>query len=218
MPIIKNILRRGQAKFQNLEQVDVLQEETGNLIGGGLASRFFNIRKFPSPLPVGKSYFLIEGSDLLRPDVELKTEILDRNNTPIYHFPLHRRPGERETKITMETYSNVESGIGRLIVLAELNPDRFNVPPDYRGIYNVRFVGTIEINAQIPNTQPIEFFRRPYVNVSEIIRPNLDLSTTTETTFTSISGRASYNGGNFSTVRTPRDPDEVVNADGTPKV
>jgi len=60
MPIIKNILRKGQANFQNLEALDVLEEERGSLVAGVPNSQFFEISEVPSPIPMGKSYFKIE--------------------------------------------------------------------------------------------------------------------------------------------------------------
>ena len=73
MPIRQNILRKGKAPKQNLLQFDVLQEESG-VLGDLTTSRFFKISEFPSVLPTGNSSFLIEGSDFLKNDIELKTE------------------------------------------------------------------------------------------------------------------------------------------------
>ena len=70
MPIRQNILRKGKAPKQNLLSFDVLQEESG-VLGDLTTSRFFKISEFPSVLPSGNSSFLIEGSNLLRPEIEL---------------------------------------------------------------------------------------------------------------------------------------------------
>ena len=68
MPIRQNILRKGKAPKQNLLQFDVLQEESG-VLGDLTTSRFFKISEFPAVLPTGNSSFLIEGSNLLKPEV-----------------------------------------------------------------------------------------------------------------------------------------------------
>ena len=81
MPIRQNILRKGNLK-QNLLEFDVFQEETG-VLGDLSTSRFFKISEFPSVLPTGNSSFLIEGSDLLKPNVELKTTYNIRFQKPI---------------------------------------------------------------------------------------------------------------------------------------
>ena len=74
MPIRQNILRKGKAPKQNLLEFDVFQQETG-VLGDLSTSKFFKISEFPPVLPTGNSSFLIEGSDLLKPEIELKTEL-----------------------------------------------------------------------------------------------------------------------------------------------
>jgi len=215
MPIIKNILRKGQANFQDLESLDVLEEERGSLVAGVPNSRFFVISEVPSPIPMGKSYFKIQGSDLLKPEVELRTEILDVNNTPIYHFPLFRRPNDRYVRVAMEVYDDIEGGFGKIVVLGELNPQKFNVPVEYQGIYNVRFIGTISFDKFRPNTQPIEFFKRPRITVTEDIRPNFEVAVSRQTQ-NSITGSGAYNPGDGTTLSIPDTGD--VDENGEPLV
>jgi len=215
MPIIKNILRKGQANFQDLESLDVLEEERGSLVAGVPNSRFFVISEVPSPIPMGKSYFKIQGSDLLKPEVELRTEILDVNNTPIYHFPLFRRPNDRYVRVAMEVYDDIEGGFGKIVVLGELNPQKFNVPVEYQGIYNVRFIGTISFDKFRPNTQPIEFFKQPRITVTEDIRPNFEVAVSRQTQ-NSITGSGAYNPGDGTTLSIPNTGD--VDENGEPLV
>jgi len=215
MPIIKNILRKGQANFQDLESLDVLEEERGSLVAGVPNSRFFVISEVPSPIPMGKSYFKIQGSDLLKPEVELRTEILDVNNTPIYHFPLFRRPNDRYVRVAMEVYDDIEGGFGKIVVLGELNPQKFNVPVEYQGIYNVRFIGTISFDKFRPNTQPIEFFKQPRITVTEDIRPNFEVAVSRQTQ-NSITGSGAYNPGDGTTLSIPDTGD--VDENGEPLV
>ena len=91
MPIIKNILRQGQAKFQGLQNFDVFKDDEFSFAEGAAVSKYFRITNFPSPLPAGNSFFSIEGSEFLKNNVELKTEILDLNNNPIFHFPVFNK-------------------------------------------------------------------------------------------------------------------------------
>jgi len=215
MPIIKNILRKGQANFQDLESLDVLEEERGSLVAGVPNSQFFAISEVPSPIPMGKSYFKIQGSDLLKPEVELRTEILDINNTPIYHFPLFRRPNDSYVRVAMEVYDDIEGGFGKIVVLGELNPQKFNVPVEYQGIYNVRFIGTISFDKFRPNTQPIEFFKQPRITVIEDVRPNFEVAVS-QRTQNSITGSGAYNPGDGTTLSIPSTGD--VNENGEPLV
>ena len=167
MPVIKNTLRRGQQKYQGLENFDVFVEET-EALGAGLAvSKYFNITNFPTRVPLGNSFFSFEGSDLLKPGVELKIEIVDTNNYPIFYYPLRKPITQRQVDVSMELYSGVTSGIGKLIMLGELDPTKTNVPEEFQGMYNVRFIGNIVIDTTIPNTEPIRFFKVPRLTVKE---------------------------------------------------
>ena len=113
MPIRQNILRKGKAPKQNLLGFDVFQEETG-VLGDLSTSRFFKISEFPSVLPTGNSSFLIEGSDLLKPNVEVKTELLDSAGNPIFHYAIPNYDKELPSRrITIEVYEDdIINGIG----------------------------------------------------------------------------------------------------------
>ena len=43
----------------------------------------------------------------------------------------------------------------------ELNPAKVSVPQEFQGLYNVRFIGQIMIDAEIRNVEPIKFFGVP---------------------------------------------------------
>ena len=207
MPIIKNILRRGTAKYQGLETIDVLKEETAS-VGADLAvSQFFNITSFPSKIPLGNSFFSLEGSDLLKPDVELKIEILDVNDYPIFHYPLKKPLSQRRVDVTMEVYPGVTTGVGKIIILGELNPEKVNVPQEFQGLYNVRFIGQIMIDAEIRNTEPIKFFGVPKLTIKEDVRPNIIIPATEAVSFNTISGSGNFFGGDDSGLTLASDGD-----------
>ena len=198
MPIIKNTLRRGQQKYQGLKDFDVFIEES-EALGAGLAvSKYFKITNFPTKVPLGNSFFSFEGSDLLKPGVELKTEIIDVNGYPIFHYPLRKPITQRQVDVTMELYSGVTSGVGQLVILGELDPTKTNVPIEFQDTYNVRFVGNIVIDTEIPNTEPIRFFNVPRLTVKEDIRPNIILPESDDDAETSIVGTGTFFGGSKS--------------------
>jgi len=171
MPIRQNILRKGKAPKQNLLEFDVFQQETG-VLGDLSTSRFFRISEFPPVLPTGNSSFLIEGSDLLKPNVELKTELLDSAGNPIFHYAIPNYDKELPARrITIEVYEDdVINGIGSFTVLGELDPRKFEVPTAFQNTYNVRFSAPISINKNIKNTQPIRFYGDPTISVSELVK------------------------------------------------
>ena len=171
MPIRQNILRKGKAPKQNLLGFDVFQDETG-VLGDLSTSRFFKISEFPSVLPTGNSSFLIEGSDLLRPNVELKTELLDSAGNPIFHYAIPNYDKELPARrITIEIYDDdVVNGIGSFTVLGELDPEKAVVPSAFQNTYNVRFSAPVSINKEIKNTRPIRFYGDPTITVSELVK------------------------------------------------
>ena len=193
MPIRQNILRKGKAPKQNLLQFDVLQEETG-VLGDLTTSRFFNISEFPAVLPTGNSSFLIEGSNLLRPNIELKTELLDAEGNPIFHYAIPNYDKELPARrIAIEVYDDeVVNGVGSFTILGELNPTEFDIPSDFQNTYNVRFTAPISINKKIKNTQPIRFYGDPQITVSEIVKGVIEKVPTGNLTQKTITGSVEF--------------------------
>mgnify|MGYP003113941849 CR=1 FL=1 len=170
MPIIKNILRKGTARLQNLKDFDVFIDETG-VVGSLASSQYFVISGFPADLPTGNSSFKIEGSNLLKPGVELKTEILDSQGNPIFHYPIPNYNKELPAqRVGIEVYNDIAKGTGFLYVLGELDPKKVDVPQEFQGIYNVRFTAPIIVDTEARNSQPIKFFGDPTISVTENVK------------------------------------------------
>jgi len=193
MPNVNNIFRRGKVKKLNLERFDVFLEEQASL-GPLIVSQYFNISRFPSVLPGGNSYFEIEGSKLLKPEVELKTELLDSAGQPIFHYALPKSPKSKKLKVTMQTASNVSNGVGRLIILGELNPNLIDVPEEFQDTYNVRLTGLVDINTSLPNTENIEFFTPPRMTVAEQVKGQIELPSDIDIMFVTKEGTATMTG------------------------
>jgi hypothetical protein len=193
MPNVNNIFRRGKVKKLNLERFDVFLEEQASL-GPLIVSQYFNISRFPSVLPGGNSYFEIEGSKLLKPEVELKTELLDSAGQPIFHYALPKSPKSKKLKVTMQTASNVSNGVGRLIILGELNPNLIDVPEEFQDTYNVRLTGLVDINTSLPNTENIEFFTPPRMTVAEQVKGQIELPSDVDIMFVTKEGTATMTG------------------------
>mgnify|MGYP003634047208 CR=1 FL=1 len=193
MPNVNNIFRRGKVKKLNLERFDVFLEEQASL-GPLVVSQYFNISRFPSVLPGGNSYFEIEGSKLLKPEVELKTELLDSSGQPIFHYALPKSPKSKKLKVTMQTASNVSNGVGRLIILGELNPNLIDVPEEFQDTYNVRLTGLVDINTSLPNTENIEFFTPPRMTVAEQVKGQIELPSDVDIMFVTKEGTATMTG------------------------
>ena len=193
MPNVNNIFRKGKVKKLNLEKFEVFLDEEASL-GPLVASQYFNISRFPTVLPGGNSYFEIEGSKLLKPEVELKTELLDSAGQPIFHYALPKSPKSKKLKVTMQVTSNVVNGVGKLIIMGELNPNLIDIPEDFRDTYNVRLTGLVDINTTSPNVESIEFFKPPRMTVAEQVKGEIELPSDVEIMFVTKTGTATMTG------------------------
>ena len=59
------------------------------------------------------------------------------------------------------------------VSVAKAVADNFFIPPEFRGVYNVKFNKVIQINPKARNTQPIRFYRKPTIQVRELIRTEI---------------------------------------------
>ena len=126
-----------------LKDLDVLITEDG------LTSRYFRVLG-PDILTQGKSSFLIGGSQYLRPNVQVKFELVhDITGQVIYTEAVlgHYEAGSR--RVSIEIYSDINPGPATLYVAGELDPLRSDVdiPSDWQGIYNVRYARPFQINS-----------------------------------------------------------------------
>ena len=192
MPWTDNTFRKTQFKKQDLDKFDVFLEEEVNL-GNLVVSKYFNVSNFPGVVTRGNSFFEIQGSSLLKPEVEIKTEILDSTGKPVFHYAVPKNPIERKLKVTMQVTSDI-SCVGKLVILGELNPLFINVPEEFRDTYNVRLTGLINFNTILPNTQPIKFFVPPRMVVSEQVKGELKLPADSDTILIDVAGTGDMSG------------------------
>ena len=140
MPIFKNILRKAQNPFQGLNTFDVFIDVRND------ENKFFNISDFPDELTLGNSSFLIDGSELLKNDVELKIEILDSNSNVVFTTPVDEYLEGVSRRVSIEAYRETSPGPATLVILGELNPLFTNIPSSFENTYNVRYKKDFYIN------------------------------------------------------------------------
>ena len=168
MAIIKSF-----APFQNLTNFEVFE------VDNSPNSEYFRITELNETLTGGKNAFLIEGSEHLKETTEVKIEILDVNGNPIYFEPGKGTPDYYEgnsTLVSMHVYDDTPIGIGKITILGELKTfvgeDTItDVPLDWQGIYNVKWERDIQINKTLANETIVRFYKRPIINISEIVKP-----------------------------------------------
>ena len=173
---------------QNLNEVEVFLQDDNN--------EFIVVQDIPDTFGQGRYAFKVFGSDFLKQGVKLKAEILDANGTPVFITPVRYRynnsvPTLPFTYFTVEVYAppvNV-GGKAELIILAELDNEKINVPPEFVGRYNVKYRKTINLDvSKTTNTSPILFYKKPSATTSEVIKARLIPSGETTVITTTISG------------------------------
>ncbi|MBT4209145.1 hypothetical protein HOE22_12520, partial [Candidatus Woesearchaeota archaeon] len=169
---------------KDLLKVPVLIEETG------ITSKYFQVYDVPEELPMGKSSFLIGGSQLLVGQIKLQIEIIDSQGGVIYTQPVFGYTEGTSKRIAIEVYEDTPPGRCQLVVLGEINPSKvdFNIPPEFIGKYNLRYTRDLSVNLTIPNTLPIRFYRTPKATVQANSKGvlELDVKPTDTVTLTGI--------------------------------
>ena len=144
-----------------------------------LNSEYFKITEFNETLSGGKNGFLIDGSEYLKETSEIKIEILDVAGNPIYFEPGKGIPDyyEGTSKLVgVYIYEDTPIGTGKITILGELKTyiddsgNQVDVPSEWKGIYNVKWERTFQINKNIANESIVRFVKRPKVAVTEIVK------------------------------------------------
>lgn len=166
------------------------------IVDDDLNSEYFRITEFNDTFTGGKNGFLIEGSEYLKESTEIKLELLDVNGNPLYFEPGDGIPEYYEgvsKLVAVYVYEDTPIGLGKIIVLGELKEYNDNnvtqeVPEDWRGVYNVKWERTFNINKKLANEDKVRFYRRPQININEILKPIFSGNPETITQSGSLSG------------------------------
>jgi hypothetical protein len=143
-------------------------------------SDYFRITEFKDTFTGGKNGFLIEGSQYLMESTELKVEILDVEGNPVYWEPGNGIPEYYEglsKVIAVYIYEDTPIGLGKITILGEAktyideNGNTQDIPEDWKGIYNLKWERTFQINRLLSNEDKVRFYRRPQVSINEIVKP-----------------------------------------------
>ena len=143
-------------------------------------SKYFRVTELKDTLTAGKNGFLIEGSPFLKETTEIKIQILDVNGDPIYWEPGNGIPEYYEGTskvIAIYVYNDTPIGDANITILGELKTyvNEFgvttDVPPEWKGVYNVKWQKTVKVNKLLANEDRVRFYRRPNVSIDEIVKP-----------------------------------------------
>ena len=186
MAIIKKF-----SPFQNLSNYQVfLNDDTPT-------SEYFRISEFNETFTGGKNGFLIEGTEHLKPTTEIKIEILDVAGNPVYFEPGEGIPEYYEGNsklVSVHVYDDTPIGISKITILGEL--ERYDsettgiteIPQEWRGVYNVKWERTFNINKNLANETIVRFKKRPFIEIDELVKPIFSKTIPTATDTGTITG------------------------------
>jgi len=190
MAVIK---KYGEVLDQPLSNYQTFVTDTNPL------SEYFRITEFKDTFTGGKNGFLIEGSKHLLESTEIKIQILDVEGNSVYWEPGNGIPEYYEglsKVVAVYVYEDTPIGIGSITILGELKTytnelgDTVNIPDEWKGIYNVKWNRSFQINRLLLNEDKVRFYRRPQVNITEIVKPIFNNVVTTVIQTGSVTGIA----------------------------
>jgi hypothetical protein len=160
-------------------------------------SEYFRVTEFKETFTGGKNGFLIEGSQYLKESTEIKIQILDVNGDPIYYEPGNGVPEYYEgvsKLIAVYVYEDTPIGLANITILGELknyvdeDGVEREIPEEWKGAYNVKWEKNFKVNRLIRNEDRVRFYRRPEVDITEIVKPLFSNVVSTITKSGSLNG------------------------------
>jgi hypothetical protein len=153
-----------------------------------VTSQYFNLTELPDTFTGGKNAFLIAGTDYLEPNTEVLVQIRDSTGRVVYTESSDGNPEYYEgiskviavyvypTDSVAQAIDSTAFGPCTITILGELkyydnDGSKTEVPEIWKGKYNIRYVGTANINPNLANTTRVRFFRRPQATITEILKP-----------------------------------------------
>lgn len=164
-------------------------------------SQYFKITEFKDTFTGGKNGFLIEGSEHLKETTEIKIQILDVDGNPVYYEPGDGIPEYYEGTsklVAVYVYEDTPIGTAKITILGELKTYVDDggvvrdIPDEWKGVYNVKWEKSFQINRLLSNEDKVRFYRRPQVSITEIVKPIFNNVTTTIVQTGSLSGIAQF--------------------------
>ena len=171
MPIIKKYAETLTAPLTNYNTF---------LVDDNPNSTYFKITEFADVFTGGKNGFLIEGSPYLKETTEIKIQILDVNGDPIYFEPGNGIPEYYEglsKLIAVYVYEDTPIGEAKITILGEaknyIDADGITqeIPDEWKSVYNLKWEKTFKVNRLLSNEDKVRFYKRPVVNITEIVKP-----------------------------------------------
>jgi len=143
-------------------------------------SQYFRVTEFKETFTGGKNGFLIEGCEHLMQSTEVQIQVLDVEGNPLYVEIGNGIPEYYEGTsklISVYVYEDTPAGPATITILGELKTylDEGGVvrevPDEWKNNYNIKWQKSFNINTLLRNEDKVRFYRRPKVDITEIVKP-----------------------------------------------
>lgn len=159
-------MKRKEAVYKGLQFTDVWFTDTSLT-----SPDYFQITEFPTRLTAGKNLFKLRGHPTnLRVGGYLNIEVLDYNGDPVYHEIVDYIDEDKSRVIAIYIYEETSPGDCTITLVAEAS----NVPEEWKGRANIKWIRTVPVNPNVSNISEIIFEQVPDLIVNEQIGPHLD--------------------------------------------
>lgn len=159
-------MKRKETVYKGLQFIDVWF--TDNSL---TSPDYFQITEFPTRLTAGKNLFKLRGHPTnLRVGGYLNIEILDYNGDPIYYEIVDYIDEDKSRVIAIYIYEETSPGDCTITLVAEAQ----DVPDEWKGRPNVKWIRSVPINPNVSNVSEIIFEQTPELTVIEQVGPHLD--------------------------------------------
>ncbi len=178
-------MKRKEAVYKGLQFTPVWLEDTSLT-----SPEYFQITEFPTRLTAGKNLFKLRGHPTnLRVGGYLNIEVLDYNGDPIYHEVINYIDEDKSRVIAIYIYEETSPGDCTITLLAEAQ----NVPDQWKGRPNVKWMRTVPVNPNVSNISEIIFETIPELIINEQVGTQLDRRYPNDTQFpTFTNGTVKY--------------------------
>ena len=143
-------------------------------------SQYFRVTEFKETFTGGKNGFLIEGCEHLMQSTEVQIQVLDVEGNALYVEIGNGIPEYYEGTsklISVYVYEDTPAGPATITILGELKTylDEGGVvrevPDEWKNNYNIKWQKSFNINTLLRNEDKVRFYRRPKVDIIEIVKP-----------------------------------------------
>jgi hypothetical protein len=143
-------------------------------------SQYFRITEFKETFTGGKNGFLIEGCEHLSQATEVQIQVLDVAGNALYVEVGNGIPEYYEGTskiISVYVYEDTPAGPATITILGQLKTylDEGgvvrNIPDEWKNNYNIKWQKSFNINTLLRNEDKVRFYRRPKVDITEIVKP-----------------------------------------------